>query len=70
MGNTSTSAPALHALFADQPFDAVVHLAAWASVRASVDHPERFADVNVRGTLNVLESLRRSHIGRFVFASS
>ncbi len=50
--------------------DAVVHLAAWAGVRPSIQRPELYFDVNVRGFLNVLERTRRTGVSRFVFASS
>lgn len=51
-------------------FDAVVHLAAWAGVRPSIDHPSVYIDVNVGGTVNLLESIRRAGIKKLVFASS
>lgn len=60
----------LDALFAHERFDAIVHLAAWAGVRPSIQHPEVYVDTNVRGTLNLLERARRHGIDRFVFASS
>ena len=47
--------PALRAVFTDVAPEAVYHLAAQASVVASVQDPGRDSDVNVRGTLNVLE---------------
>ena len=47
--------PALRAVFEEVAPEAVYHLAAQASVVASVQDPGRDADVNVRGTLNVLE---------------
>ncbi|MCC6712514.1 MAG: NAD-dependent epimerase/dehydratase family protein [Candidatus Dadabacteria bacterium] len=50
--------------------DAVVHLAAQAGVPQSIDDPFRDADVNVGGTLNMLEAARRAGAGMFVFASS
>lgn len=50
--------------------DAVVHLAARAGVRPSLDDPLLYEDVNVRGTLAVLEACRRAEVGKFVFASS
>src|SRR6266436_8183597 len=58
----------------DQVFDAVrpeavVHLAAQADVRVSVERPDFDADVNVLGTLRVLEAARR-HDAQVVFASS
>lgn len=50
--------------------DAVVHLAAVASVQASIDDPSRTHAVNFDGTLNVLESSRRLGIKRFLYACS
>ena len=49
--------------------DAVVHLAAQADVRVSVERPDFDADVNVLGTVRILEAARR-HGARVVFASS
>lgn len=51
-------------------FDAVVHLAAMAGVRPSVQDPLLYEDVNVRGTMVLLEALRRAPRTRLVFASS
>ncbi len=48
----------------------VVHLAAMAGVRHSVAHPAQTYDVNVSGTLNVLEACRVKGIDQLVFASS
>jgi UDP-glucuronate 4-epimerase len=53
-----------------QPYDAIVHLAAKAGVRPSIDDPLTYQDVNVRGTQNLLEVARQLEIPRFVFASS
>ncbi len=50
--------------------DAVFHLAAIASVQASVDDPAATHDVNVTGTLNALLAARDAHVRRFVFTSS
>lgn len=50
--------------------DAVVHLAALAGVRPSLAEPARFWEVNVGGTLNLLEACRARGITRVVFASS
>jgi UDP-glucuronate 4-epimerase len=50
--------------------DAVVHLAALAGVRASVDDPTRYMTVNVGGTTAVLDACRRSGTTRVVIASS
>lgn len=53
-----------------QSYDAIVHLAAKAGVRPSIDDPLTYQDVNVRGTQNLLEMARQLEIPRFVFASS
>jgi UDP-glucuronate 4-epimerase len=60
---------ALHSDLRDD-YDAIVHLAARAGVRPSIDDPLGYADVNVRGTHNLLELARARHILQFVFASS
>ena len=57
-------------LFASRRFDAVVHLAAQAGVRYSIDNPHAYADANLVGFLNVLEGCRQSKVGHLVFASS
>jgi UDP-glucuronate 4-epimerase len=54
----------------ESPFDALIHLAARAGVRASVREPLLCADVNVNGTIRLLEFARTRKIGRFIFASS
>ena len=56
-------------LFDEGP-DAIVHLAAMAGVRPSVEDPLLYEDVNVRGTMLILEELRKRPHVRFVFASS
>ena len=50
--------------------DAVVHLAARAGVRPSIEQPVVYQDVNVTGTGLLLEAARRHQVGRFIFASS
>ena len=50
--------------------DVVVHLAARAGVRPSIAEPMLYADVNINGTLVLLELARQRDIGRFIFASS
>jgi UDP-glucuronate 4-epimerase len=57
-------------LFHEGAFDTVVHLAAMAGVRPSLLDPLHYADVNVRGTLILLEELKKRPKTRFVFASS
>src|SRR5690625_2214508 len=53
---------AMPALFARHGFDRVVHLAAQAGVRYSLDHPHDYVDSNVTGTLNVLEGCRHNAV--------
>jgi len=50
--------------------DVVVHLAALPSVQYSIEYPQETFDVNVSGTLSVLEAMRRVNVPRIVFASS
>jgi UDP-glucuronate 4-epimerase len=50
--------------------EAVVHLAARAGVRPSIEQPELYADVNVMGTVQLLAWAKRRGVRRFVFASS
>lgn len=50
--------------------DAIVHLAAVASVQASVDDPTGTHETNFDGTLHLLEAARQQHIRRFLYASS
>lgn len=57
-------------LFSQYRFDSVIHLAAMAGVRASVDDPEYYFDVNLTGTLRLLEACRTGGRPRFVFAST
>ena len=51
-------------------FDAVAHLAALAGVRASVERPHDYIDVNVSGTLSVLEAARRGDTRNVVLVST
>jgi UDP-glucuronate 4-epimerase len=57
-------------LFDREGFDKVCHIAAMAGVRTSIEQPELYESVNVGGTLNVLEQVRRHGVKTFVFASS
>ena len=54
----------------ERDFDAVVHLAAMAGVRPSLEDPLHYQDVNLRGTMVLLEELRKRPQTRVVFASS
>lgn len=57
-------------LFAGGAPDVVVHLAALAGVRPSIQQPMRYQRVNVEGTTLLLEASRKHGVRRFVFASS
>lgn len=61
---------AMEALFAAHDFDAVIHLAAMAGVRASIEDPKLYLDVNLGGTLNLLQAGHRHGQPLFVFAST
>lgn len=50
--------------------DAIIHLAAIADVQASISNPLATHDVNVNGTLNILEMCRKLSVPKFIFASS
>ena len=50
--------------------DTVIHLAARAGVRPSIEQPELYIDVNIKGTFHLLEGARRNGTRQFVFASS
>ncbi|HCO96307.1 MAG TPA: epimerase [Phycisphaerales bacterium] len=50
--------------------DVIVHLAARAGVRPSIAQPVLYADVNINGTLNLLEAAKKYEIKKFIFASS
>jgi UDP-glucuronate 4-epimerase len=57
-------------VFGREKLDAIVHLAARAGVRPSIQSPRLYYDTNVLGTLHLLEAARVTGIQRFVFASS
>ena len=58
------------ALFAEQRFDRVIHLAAQAGVRYSIENPLAYADSNLIGFVNVLEGCRHNKVGHLLYASS
>lgn len=51
-------------------YDGIIHLAAWAGVRRSVEDPWVFVEANVTGTLNMLDLARSQSIPKFVLAST
>ncbi len=57
-------------LFVDHDIRHLVHLAAYAGVRYSIEHPGLYQETNVSGTLNLLEAARRHPVDRFVMISS
>ncbi|MFG1172395.1 NAD-dependent epimerase [Erwiniaceae bacterium CAU 1747] len=57
-------------LFREQRFERVIHLAAQAGVRYSLENPLAYADANLIGHLNILEGCRHSRVGHLVYASS
>ena len=59
----------LEALFSKE-IDTVVHLAALKSVSASMREPHAYSDVNVTGTIRLLEAMQRAGVHRIVFSSS
>jgi UDP-glucuronate 4-epimerase len=50
--------------------DIIVHLAAKAGVRPSIEQPLVYTDVNINGTMSLLEAARKNRINKFIFASS
>ncbi len=61
---------ALDELFSSVKFDQVIHLAARAGVRPSLEKPALYQRVNVEGTVNVLEAARKSGVKKIIIASS
>jgi len=61
----------VQALFGSHQFDGVIHLAAQAGVRYSLDHPKAYIDSNILGFMNLLESIRAAGgVRHLVYASS
>ena len=65
-----TDRSAMRGLFQEHSFDQVIHLAAQAGVRYSLEHPEAYVDSNLNGTLSILEGCRHSQVKHLVYASS
>ena len=61
---------AMQRLFADEGFDRVIHLAAQAGVRYSLQNPHAYVDSNLVGFMNVLEGCRHAGVEHLVYASS
>jgi UDP-glucuronate 4-epimerase len=60
----------LQDMFSQRSYDMIVHLAARAGVRPSIQQPFLYQKVNVEGTLNLLECCRRFDVDKFICASS
>ena len=60
----------VQSIFREGKFAAVVHLAARAGVRPSIQQPRLYLETNVTGTFNLLEAAHQSGVERFLFASS
>ena len=60
----------LQGLFQEGPIDLVIHLAALAGVRPSIARPLTYSEVNIQGTLNLLECCRQYHVRQLLFGSS
>jgi UDP-glucuronate 4-epimerase len=60
----------IDSLFAEQKFDRVVHLAAQAGVRYSIENPHSYIDSNVTGTLHIMEGCRHHGVEHLVYAST
>jgi UDP-glucuronate 4-epimerase len=60
----------LDKIFAENEIELVIHLAARAGVRPSILEPELYYDVNVVGTLILLEAMKTANVRRLLFASS
>lgn len=57
-------------LFVDERFDRVIHLAAQAGVRYSLENPHAYVDSNIVGFMNILEGCRHNKVEHLVYASS
>jgi UDP-glucuronate 4-epimerase len=62
--------PCVERLFRTVPFDQVIHLAARAGIRPSLQEPALYQRVNVEGTANILEAARASGVAKLILASS
>ena len=65
-----TDRASIKSLFAQYRFPVVIHLAAQAGVRYSLEHPHAYVDANMEGFINVLEGCRHNECGHLLFASS
>jgi len=64
------NAEPLEGIFSEEKIDKVIHMAALAGVRNSLKYPQLYEEVNIKGTLNMLEAARRHGVTSLLFASS
>lgn len=60
----------LNEIFSNTDIDIVIHLAAKAGVRPSLNYPVQYFDTNVIGTINILEAMKEHNVKQMIFASS
>jgi UDP-glucuronate 4-epimerase len=65
-----TDRDSLDYLFNKHDFEIIVHLAAKAGVRPSIEDPVGYSKTNIQGTINLLEIAKEKKINKFIFASS
>ena len=65
-----TEREGIAALFSNEKFDRVIHLAAQAGVRYSIENPMAYADSNLIGHLTILEGCRNNNVEHLIYASS
>lgn len=61
---------AIHTIFSKYPINMVVHLAAKAGVRPSIYNTEEYYDVNLNGTLCLMEAMKKFNVKKLIYASS
>src|SRR5262249_27455891 len=61
---------ALKRVFSEQRFDVIIHLAAKAGVHPSISEPRVYTEVNINGTMNLLDLAKRGGVKKFIFGSS
>jgi UDP-glucuronate 4-epimerase len=65
-----TNATQVDDIIRDNAIDAIIHLGAWAGVPMSIENPITYTQVNVGGTVNLLDACRKFGVKKFVFGSS
>lgn len=65
-----TNKKAVEEVFSNQKIDMVIHLAAQAGVRYSINNPDTYIENNLNGFFNIIDAARKSGIKKFIYASS